>query len=264
MKVLVIEDERQLSEVLTALLKQNLHEADAVYDGQSGEDYAMSNIYDAIILDIMLPGKNGLEVLRSLRARGNATPVLLLTAKSEVDDKISGLDIGADDYLTKPFATGELLARLRAITRRGSEFIGDLLRVGNTELDNSTHELRGENGAVRLASKEYQIMDMLMRNSRQIIPKERFFEKIWGFDTDAEYNAIEVYISFVRKSLRLSVRICESKLCVVLVTLWRCRNVKTSQNKNHLCRHWNASNRIHSRSSDFKPLHVPGFCQKDG
>lgn len=201
MKILLIEDERQLSDVLTVLLRQNLHEVDAVYNGIDGEDYALTEVYDAIILDIMLPGKNGVEVLRSLRKHGNSTPVLLLTAKSEVEDRISGLDCGADDYLTKPFVSGELLARLRAITRRGSEFIGDELRAGNTILDKNTHELRGEAGAVKLAAKEYQIMDMLLNNNSQIIPKERFLEKIWGFDNEAEYNNIEVYVSFVRKKL---------------------------------------------------------------
>ena len=201
MKVLIIEDERQLSDVLAELLRQNLHEADAAYNGIDGEDCAMTGIYDAIILDIMLPGKSGLDVLRSLRRNGNKTPVLLLTAKSEADDKIKGLDTGADDYLTKPFITGELLARLRAITRRGSEFIGDELRAGNTTLDINTHELCGESGSVKLAAKEYQIMDMLMKGSGRIIPKERFVEKIWGFNSEAEYNNIEVYISFVRKKL---------------------------------------------------------------
>ena len=201
MKILIVEDERQLSDVLTVLLKQNLHEVDTVHNGLDGEDYAMSGLYDAVILDIMLPGKNGIEVLRSLRRKGNATPVLLLTAKSEVQDKIRGLDIGADDYLTKPFASGELLARLRAITRRGNEFLGDVLSAGNTTLDKNTHDLSGEKGTIKLAAKEYQVMDMLLTNSRQIIPKERFMEKIWGFDSDAEYNSIEVYISFVRKKL---------------------------------------------------------------
>jgi DNA-binding response OmpR family regulator len=201
MKILVVEDERQLSEVLTALLKQHMHEVDVVRNGPDGEDYAMTGVYDAIILDIMLPGKNGIDVLCALRRRGNATPVLILTAKSEVEDKIKGLDIGADDYLTKPFVSGELLARLRAITRRGNEFIGDELRAGNTVLDKNTHEISGEKGVLKLSAKEYQIMDMLLSNSRQIIPKERFAEKVWGFDNDAEYNNIEVYISFVRKKL---------------------------------------------------------------
>ena len=201
MKILIVEDERELSDVLAVLLKQNLHEVDAVYNGVDGEDYAMSGVYDAIILDIMLPGKRGTDVLRSLRAQGNATPILLLTAKSEAEDKIHGLDLGADDYLTKPFVTGELLARLRAITRRGNEFIGDTLQVGGTALDKNTHELSGKTGAVKLSVKEYQILDMLMQNSSRIIPKERFIEKIWGFDSDAEYNSIEVYVSFVRKKL---------------------------------------------------------------
>ena len=201
MKILIVEDERQLSDVLAVLLKQNLHEVDAVYNGIDGEDYAMSGIYDAIILDIMLPGKDGIDVLRSIRKQGNATPTLLLTAKSEVEDRIKGLDCGADDYLTKPFATGELLARLRAITRRGAEFIGDELQSGNTTLDKNTRELQSVKGTVKLASKEYQIMEMLLRSSRQIISKETFVEKIWGFDNEAEYNNIEVYVSFVRKKL---------------------------------------------------------------
>jgi DNA-binding response OmpR family regulator len=201
MKILIVEDERALSEVITALLKQKLYNVDAVYDGISGEDYAMSGIYDAIILDVMLPGQSGVDMLRSIRAKGVATPVLLLTAKSDVDDKIAGLDTGADDYLTKPFATGELLARLRAITRRKDHFVGDEFSAGNTTLDMNTHELRSDRNAVRLPAKEYQIMELLMRNSRQIIPKERFIEKIWGFDTNAEYNTIEVYVSFVRKKL---------------------------------------------------------------
>ena len=201
MKILIVEDERQLSDVLAALLKQNQHEVDAVYNGIDGEDYALTGVYDAIILDIMLPGKNGIEVLRSLRDRGNSTPVLLLTAKSETEDKVKGLDCGADDYLTKPFASGELLARLRAITRRGVEYIGDELRAGNTTLDKNTRELNGSKGVVKLAAKEFQIMDMLLSNKHQIIPKERFVEKIWGFDNETEYNTIEVYISFVRKKL---------------------------------------------------------------
>ena len=201
MKILIVEDERQLSDVLAVLLKQNLHEVDAVYNGIDGEEYAMTGIYDAIILDIMLPKKNGIDILRSLSKQGNSTPILLLTAKSEAEDKIKGLDIGADDYLTKPFVTGELLARLRAITRRGNEFIGDELKIGNTTLDKNTHELCGKSCSLKLAAKEYQIMDMLFRNSTQIIPKERFVEKIWGFDSETEYNSIEVYISFVRKKL---------------------------------------------------------------
>ena len=201
MRILIIEDERQLSDVLAVLLKQNMHESDAVYNGVDGEDYALNSAYDAIILDIMLPGKSGLEVLRSIRRQGNSTPVLLLTAKAGVEDRINGLDAGADDYLTKPFSAGELMARLRAITRRGSEYIGDELHAGNTTLNKNTHDLAGGKGSVKLAVKEYQIMEILLSNNRQIIPRERFVEKMWGFNSEAEYNNVEVYVSFVRKKL---------------------------------------------------------------
>ena len=201
MKILIIEDERQLSDVLAVLLRQNLHESDAVYNGLDGEDYALNGLYDAIILDIMLPGKNGIDVLRSIRRQGISTPVLMLTARAEVEDRIKGLDVGADDYLTKPFSSGELLARLRAITRRGSEYIGDELHAGNTTLKKNTRELIGEKGSVKLAAKEYQIMDILLSNSRQIVPREQFVEKMWGFNNEAEYNNVEVYVSFVRKKL---------------------------------------------------------------
>lgn len=201
MNILIIEDEKPLSEVLSLLLKQQGYNTDAVYDGLTGEDYALSGIYDVIILDIMLPGKNGLEVLRSLRKAGLATPVLLLTARSEVDDKISGLDIGADDYLTKPFVSGELLARLRALTRRKGEYVSDELTNGNTVLDKNTHELVCAGSRVKLSVKEFQVLELLMLGGRQIISKERIIEKIWGYDSDAEYNVIEVYISFIRKKL---------------------------------------------------------------
>jgi DNA-binding response OmpR family regulator len=201
MKILVVEDEKELSEVLITLLRQNKYDADAAYDGPSGEDAALCGIYDLIVLDIMLPGKNGVDILRSLRKQGLATPVLLLTARSEVNDKITGLDAGADDYLTKPFASGELLARIRALTRRKGEYLGDALTYKDTLLDKNTHVLSHGGSRVNLPLKEYQILEMLMSNSRQIIPKERFVEKIWGYDSDAEYNAIEVYVSFIRKKL---------------------------------------------------------------
>ena len=201
MNILIIEDELQLSEVLTAALQQNRYKVDAVYDGHVGEEYALSGIYDAIILDIMLPGKNGLEVLRTIRAQDVSTPVLLLTAKAGIEDKVTGLDLGADDYLAKPFAVRELLARLRAMTRRKSEFTGDTLTVGGTTLNIGMHELSNGDKKLRLTMKEYQIMELLLHNSGQIIPRERFIEKIWGFDSDAEYNTVEVYVSFLRKKL---------------------------------------------------------------
>lgn len=201
MNILIVEDEKQLSEVLEALLKQNNYAVDAVYDGVSGEEYAETGIYDLIILDIMLPGKNGLDVLKSLRRKHISVPVLLLTAKAEVEDKIAGLDLGADDYLTKPFATGELLARIRAMTRRKGEYTGDEYAFSKTKLKKNTYELTCTGNAVKLGMKEYQIMEMLMQNSGQIIPKELLTEKIWGYESGAEYNAIEVYISFLRKKL---------------------------------------------------------------
>ncbi len=201
MNILVVEDEQELSEVLIKLLQQNGYSADAVYDGIDGEDYALTGIYDLIILDIMLPGKSGLAVLSSLRKQQFSTPILLLTAKSEVEDKISGLDIGADDYLTKPFVTGELLARIRALTRRKGEFTADELSFNKTVLNKNTHELSCAGKSVKLGIKEYQMMEILMQNSNQIIPKELLIEKIWGYDNDAEYNAIEVYVSFLRKKL---------------------------------------------------------------
>ncbi|MGI6665388.1 MAG: response regulator transcription factor [Christensenellaceae bacterium] len=201
MKLLLVEDERQLSEILTTLLKQKEYEVDAVFDGIAGEEYAKTGVYDVIILDVMLPGQDGLSLLRALRKAGIATPVLLLTAKSEIEDKIIGLEQGADDYLTKPFSTGELVAQIRALTRRKGEYIGDELTFQNTILNRDTHVLRHRGNTVKLSAKEYQILELLMQNSTQIIPKERFIEKIWGFDTEAEYNAIEVYISFIRKKL---------------------------------------------------------------
>lgn len=201
MNILVIEDEYQLSEVLSALLKQQKYSVDTAYDGITGEEYALSGIYDIIILDIMLPKKNGLDVLSSIRKENISTPVLLLTAKSEIDDKIKGLDKGADDYLTKPFVAGELLARIRAMTRRKGEFTGDELVFNKTVLDKNNHELSYLGNKIKLGLKEYQILELLMQNENQVIPKERFIEKIWGYDSDAEYNTIEVYISFIRKKL---------------------------------------------------------------
>lgn len=201
MNILVIEDERSLCQSLEKLLRQNMYSVDVAYDGITGEEYAFSGNYDVILLDIMLPGKNGLDVLRTIRGKRIATPVLLLTAKYEVDDKIHGLDLGADDYLTKPFASGELLARIRAMTRRKGEFIGDDLSFHNTVLKRNNHELICRGNMINLGYKEYQIMELLMQNSRQIIPKETFLERIWGYENESEYNAIESYISFLRRKL---------------------------------------------------------------
>lgn len=201
MKILIVEDERELAEALAALLGKNGYTAEVAGDGESGEDLAATGMYDLVVLDVMLPKKDGFSVVRDLREQGVSTPVLLLTAKSELDDKVVGLDHGADDYLTKPFSTRELMARVRALTRRKGEYVGQEITVGNTTLHLLSHEVSGDKNRVKLGQKEFEILELLMSNLNQIIPKDRIMEKVWGFDSDAEYNAIEVYISFIRKKL---------------------------------------------------------------
>ena len=202
MKLLIVEDEMQLADALSEILKRSKYSVDTVYNGIDGLDCALTGVYDCIILDIMLPGMNGLDILKNIRNERISTPVLLLTARSEIDDKINGLDCGADDYLTKPFVTGELLARIRALTRRKGELIDDdRLDYNGLELIRSTASVKWQGNDVKLSLKEYRIMEMLMANPRQILPKERIIEKIWGYESDVEYNNIEVYISFLRKKL---------------------------------------------------------------
>ncbi|MBE6862821.1 MAG: response regulator transcription factor [Ruminococcus sp.] len=202
MKLLVVEDEIQLADALTEILKRNRYIVDTVYDGIDGLDSALTGMYDCILLDIMLPGMNGIEILRNLRKEKISTPVLLLTARSEIEDKINGLDCGADDYLTKPFITGELLARVRALTRRKGEiFDENKLTFNGLELNKSSCSMIYKGNDVKLSLKEYQIMELLISNTNRILPKERIIEKIWGYESDVEYNNIEVYISFLRKKL---------------------------------------------------------------
>lgn len=201
MRILLAEDERSLSRAVIALLEKNNYSADAVYDGVEALEYLAAENYDAVILDIMMPKMDGLTVLRKLRERGSHIPVLLLTAKSEVEDKVIGLDTGANDYLTKPFATAELLARIRAMTRTQTAQADSRLSFGNVVLDQVTFELSAPGGSFRLANKEYQMIELLMRNPRQVIPTERFLEKIWGYDSDVEVNVVWVYISYLRKKL---------------------------------------------------------------
>ena len=198
MRILLAEDERSLSRALVALLEKNNYSADAVYDGEEALAYLEAGNYDGLILDIMMPKLDGLEVLRRLRERGNPIPVLLLTAKAEVEDKVTGLDTGANDYLTKPFSTAELMARIRAMTRSQT---GSRLRFGNITLDQATFELSSPSGSFRLANKEYQMMELLLRNPRQLISSERFLERIWGYDSEVELNVVWVYISYLRKKL---------------------------------------------------------------
>lgn len=202
MRILFAEDERSLSRAVTALLEKNNYSVDPVYDGEEALTYLESGNYDAVILDIMMPKLDGLEALRRLRQQGNPIPVLLLTAKSEVEDKVAGLDTGANDYLTKPFSTAELLARIRAMTRsQASGQVTSRLTLGNITLDQATFELSSPHGSFRLANKGFQMMELLLRNPRQIIPTERFVERIWGYDSEVEFNVVWVYISYLRKKL---------------------------------------------------------------
>lgn len=201
MRILLAEDERSLSRAMMALLERNHYSADAVYDGEEALAYLECGNYDALILDLMMPKLDGLSVLRRLREGGNRIPVLILTAKSEVDDKVLGLDTGANDYLTKPFSTPELMARIRAMTRSQTTQATSRLTFGNITLDQTTFELSSPSSSVRLTNKEFQMMELLMRNPRQRISSERFLERIWGYDSDVELNVVWVYLSYLRKKL---------------------------------------------------------------
>ena len=183
------------------MLKGSNYSVDAVYDGEAALEYMAAGNYDGIILDIMMPKKDVLTVLKEIRKKGSKIPVLLLTAKGEVDDKVEGLDAGANDYLTKPFHAKELLARLRAMTRVQMESEDSHLKAGNVTLDRATFELTTSKGSIRLANKEYQMMEFLMSNPGHLISSERFFEKIWGYDSEAELNVVWVYLSNLRKKL---------------------------------------------------------------
>lgn len=200
MRLLLAEDDRSLSRAVTALLERAGFSADAVYDGQEALDYLESGQYDGAVLDIMMPGMDGLSVLQKLREKGNAVPVLLLTARSEVEDKVLGLDTGADDYLTKPFHPKELIARVRAMTRTHTE-VGNEVRAGNLTLNEAEFTLSSPSGSFRLTGKEFQMMQLLMRNPHCLFSAERFMEKIWGCDASAEINVVWVYISYLRKKL---------------------------------------------------------------
>lgn len=202
MRILLVEDEVGLADALVQIFAKNKYLADACYDGVSGLDNAMTDIYDIIILDIMLPKMNGLEVLRQLRQKKITTPVILLTAKDEIADKVAGLDVGADDYITKPFSTEELLARIRSLSRRNANVICEnVLSFADITLNLSTYEMFCGEKTFKLGLKEFHIMELLIRNGSIVISKEMLIEKIWGYESDAEYNNVEVYISFLRKKL---------------------------------------------------------------
>lgn len=201
MKLLLAEDEQSLSKALTAILEHNGYTVDAVYDGMEALEYLEMGEYDGVILDIMMPRMDGMTALQKIREKGNQVPVLMLTAKSEVDDKVAGLDNGANDYLTKPFASKELLARIRAMTRTQTTAVTSTLQFGNISLDQATKELSSPSGNFHLANKEFQVMELLMSNPKNVIPTERIMEKVWGYDSNAELNVVWAYISYLRKKL---------------------------------------------------------------
>ncbi len=202
MRILLAEDEVSLSKALKVILERNNYSVDQVYDGEEALSFLSADNYDCLILDLMMPKVDGITVLKTMRKEGNMLPVIILTAKSEVDDKVLGLDSGADDYLTKPFNSRELLARIRAITRSKENNEGDsILKMGNTILMRDTFILKTDSGETRLQSKEFQILELLMQNKNKLISTERLMEKIWGFDSEAEINVVWVYISNLRKKL---------------------------------------------------------------
>ena len=200
MRILLAEDEKALARAIVKIFEKNNYSADAVHNGEDALIYLESGNYDVVVMDVMMPKMDGITALKKLRADGNPIPVLMLTAKAEIDDKVLGLDSGANYYLTKPFDTKELLAAIRAITRTQPE-VDSKITVGNISIDRSTFELSSPFGSFRLANKEFQMMELLISNPHHIIPAERFMEKIWGYDSDAEINVVWVYISYLRKKL---------------------------------------------------------------
>lgn len=202
MRILIVEDEISLADSIVEILHKNKYIADACYDGESGLDNALSGIYDMIILDVMLPKMNGFDVLKELRSKQITTPVLFLTAKDTVPDKVTGLDIGADDYMTKPFASVELLARIRSLNRRNANVICEnVLRWSDLTLNLSTYELFCGSNSFKLGLKEFSMMELFLKNGNMILSKETLIVKIWGYESEAENNNVEVYVSFLRKKL---------------------------------------------------------------
>ena len=202
MRILIVEDEKALSRVLVKIFEKNYYSVDAVYNGDEGLDYALTGVYDVIILDIMLPKLNGIEILKMIRKRKISTPVILLTAKGSVEDRILGLDSGADDYLPKPFSPDELLARLRALTRRNGDFINEnILEFSDIKLNLSTYDMEVNDNSITLTQKEFEILKYFMQRPKLVVSKDDLITKLWGFDSDIEHNNIEVYISFLRKKL---------------------------------------------------------------
>ena len=200
MRILLAEDEKALARAVAKIFEKNNYSVDIVYNGEDALDYIEAGNYDAAVLDIMMPKMDGITVLKKVREAGNQLPILMLTAKAEIDDKVLGLDSGANDYLAKPFDSRELLARIRSITRTKAE-VDTKLSMGNITLDRATFELSSPTGKFKLANKEYQMMEYFLSNPHHIISADRFMEKIWGYDSDAEINVVWVYISYLRKKL---------------------------------------------------------------
>lgn len=201
MQVLIIEDEERLADALGQIMAEAKYMVDIVHDGKEGLLYSTSDIYDVIILDVMLPGKNGFEIARELRSQKISTPILMLTARDEIQNKVAGLDSGADDYMTKPFEPEELLARIRALTRRQGDVILDEVTFLDLQLQLSTGDLRCGSKSLHLGYKEFEILKILMSNQKVIISKDTLLTKVWGADSGAEDNNVEAYISFLRKKL---------------------------------------------------------------
>ena len=201
MRILVADDEPDMTMVLEALLQRERYSVDVVHNGQDALDYGLAENYDCLILDIMMPKLDGIQVLQTLRAKNISTPILLLTAKSQVEDRVAGLDSGADDYLPKPFDNREFIARVRALTRRGGEYTPSVLNVGNTTLDCSTFELKCGSSCIRLGNKEFQMLELLMRQQGRLISTAQFMEHIWGYESAAEINVVWAYISYLRRKL---------------------------------------------------------------
>lgn len=202
MRILLAEDERSLSKALVTILTHNNYSVDAVYNGQDALDYLETGLYDVAVLDIMMPLLDGVTVLKRVRAAGNTIPVLFLTAKTEIGDRVTGLDAGADDYLTKPFASAEMLARIRAITRRKSDCSDPVLEYHGLSLDRATYLLSYGDATVKLGNKEYQMMETFLLHPGQMYSTEQFMDKIWGYESNADLNVVWVYISYLRKKLR--------------------------------------------------------------
>ena len=203
MRILIAEDEVSIAKALKVMLERNKYVVDAVYNGTDAVDYACTNVYDALILDIMMPGIDGIAALTAIRRSGVTTPALFLTAKAEVEDRVAGLDAGADDYLPKPIAASEFLARVRALTRRSGGYAPALLRLGNTTLDCGQYTLSTPAGSLRLNNKEYQLMELFLRHPRQVFSSEHLMQKLWSMDSAAEMDVIWTYIGFLRKKLKL-------------------------------------------------------------